>query len=82
MSENITAIKEDVEKFRNSQLTISSRELEILFLLSEGLSSKEIADQLYISYDTVRTHRNNILKKTKFRTLTQAVSYCIRDGII
>ena len=72
----------DFEKYRATSMTISTRELEILNLLSEGLSSKEIADQLYISYDTVRTHRNNILKKTKFRTLTQAVSYCIRDGII
>ena len=72
----------DFEKYSATSKIISTRELEILNLLSEGLSSKEIANQLYISYDTVRTHRNNILKKTKFRTLTQAVSYCIRDGII
>ncbi|WP_083930685.1 response regulator transcription factor [Eudoraea adriatica] len=72
----------DFEKYTSTSMVISTRELEILNLLSEGLSSKEIADQLYISYDTVRTHRNNILKKTKFKTLTQAVSYCIRDGII
>ena len=72
----------DFEKYSATSKIISTRELEILNLLSDGLSSKEIANQLYISYDTVRTHRNNILKKTKFRTLTQAVSYCIRDGII
>ena len=69
------------EKYRATPMTISARELEILYLLSEGLSSREIADQLCISYDTVRTHRNNILKKTKFKTLTQAVSHCVRDGI-
>lgn len=70
----------DLKKYRATR--ISLREREILFLLSEGLSSKEIADKLHISYDTVRTHRNNILKKTNFRTLTQAVSYCVRDGLI
>ena len=71
----------DFKKYRATSMTFSTRELEILYLLSEGMSSREIADQLCISYDTVRTHRNNILKKTKFKTLTHAVSHCVRDGI-
>ena len=61
---------------------ITCRELEILKLLTEGYSSKEIAGLLNISYDTVRTHRNNILKKTNFKTLTQVVSHFIREGLL
>ena len=61
---------------------LSNREIEILGLISEGLSSKEIAENLSISYDTVRTHRNNVLKKTRFNTLTQAIGYFIREGLI
>ena len=61
---------------------LSNREMEILGLLAEGFSSKEIAEILFISYATVRTHRNNILKKTEFKSLTQAVGYFIREGVL
>jgi two-component system nitrate/nitrite response regulator NarL len=46
------------------QFFLSSRELEIFFLIIEGKSSQNIADLLYISRDTVSTHRKNIIKKT------------------
>ncbi len=66
----------------SGRLAISNREVNIIKLLSEGYTSKEIGRQLNISYETVRTHRNNILKKTKFKTLTHVVSYYIRSGLI
>lgn len=78
---NISSI-EGLERYRKSRKNISAREIEIIGLLSEGFSSREIADQLFISYDTVRTHRNNILKKTKCKTITQVVSHYIRQGLI
>ncbi len=62
--------------------TVSAREMEILKLISEGFSSKEVADYLHISLDTVRTHRKNILQKTDFRNLAQAVSHYVRQGLI
>lgn len=74
--------KEDLLKPEISLETITSREIEILKYVSEGVGSKEIAERLHISYDTVRTHRNNILKKTKFNTLTQVVCYYIKEGLI
>lgn len=64
------------------QSAISNREVNVIKLLSEGYTSKEIGKILNISYDTVRTHRNNILKKTRFKTLMQVVSYYIRNELI
>ena len=61
---------------------LSDRELEILKYLSSGLSTTEVADALLISPTTVRTHRNNILKKTSFKTISQAIAYFIREGLI
>lgn len=72
---------EDLEHVQ-SKLAISNREIEILKLISEGFSSKDIANYLYISLDTVRTHRRNILNKTNFKNLTQAVGHYIREGLI
>ncbi len=77
----ISSIK-DFERTSKLKVICSQRELEILRLLAEGFRSKEIADCLHISYDTVRTHRTNILKKTKMRSLTQVVSTYIRDGVL
>lgn len=65
-----------------SKPTISNRETEILKLASEGFSSREIADYLHISLDTVRTHRKNILNKTEFKNLTQAIAHFVREGLI
>jgi DNA-binding CsgD family transcriptional regulator len=61
---------------------LSARETEILRLIAEGYKSKEIADMLNISYDTVRTHRNNILKRKAFKSISQAVAYYIREGVL
>ncbi len=69
-------------KLVQPKLEISNREVEILKLISEGFSSKEIADYLHISTGTVRTHRKNILNKTEFKNLTQAAIYYVREGLI
>lgn len=74
--------KEDLDEQTESPQVLSKREIEILGCLSEGLSSQEVAEQLFISPATVRTHRNNILKKTSFQSITQAVAYSIRQGLI
>ena len=72
---------EDLEK-EQEELIISNREVDVLKLLAEGYSSKEIADYLNISSETVNTHRKNILSKTKFKNLTQAVIHFVREGLI
>lgn len=77
---NISSIEDLGNK--QAQLEISGREIEILQLISEGFSSKEIANYLHISPDTVRTHRKNILNKTDFKNLTQAAIHYVREGLI
>lgn len=61
---------------------LSSREMEVLKLLAEGHSNKEIADMLSISVKTVETHRSNIMKKHNFRNITDLVLYAVRNHII
>ena len=43
--------------------SLTDREIEILKLIAEGMSNKEIGDQLFISHRTVDTHRTNLMKK-------------------
>ena len=61
---------------------LSPREIEILKFIAEGYNSKQIAESLFISYDTVRTHRNNIISKRNFKSINQAVAYYLKKGIL
>ncbi len=66
----------------NLKTQLSERQLEITQMLAEGLSAEEIADKLFISSHTVRTHRKNILRKTNSKNTTQLVSRCLAAGLI
>lgn len=61
---------------------LSGREREILKLLAEGYSNKEIAGLLAISVKTVETHRANIMRKHHFKNITELVLYAVRNHII
>ncbi len=65
---------------RRSELT--GRELEILSLVGEGKTSKEIAERLYISENTVRNHVRNILDKLGMKSRFEAVNWAYREGLI
>jgi DNA-binding CsgD family transcriptional regulator len=60
----------------------SGRELEILKLIAEGLGSEQIADKLFLSVNTVDTHRRNILKKTKTSNTHELVIELQETGIL
>jgi DNA-binding NarL/FixJ family response regulator len=64
----------------NSLLT--GRELEIITLISLEYSGKEISEQLYISVNTVETHRKNIMKKLKLKNIISLVKYAINNDLI
>jgi DNA-binding CsgD family transcriptional regulator/PAS domain-containing protein len=61
---------------------LSKREKEILKLVALGYNSKQIADQLYISFHTVNRHRQNIIDKTGRKNTGELVQYAINNGII
>jgi DNA-binding NarL/FixJ family response regulator len=61
---------------------ISSREREILQLLAEGNSNKDIAQLLNLSLKTVETHRSNIMHKLGLKSITDLVLYAVRNHII
>lgn len=59
---------------------LSTREREIIKLIAEGKSSREIADLLYISSRTVQHHRANIMRKLNFKKTADLVKYAIQKG--
>lgn len=61
---------------------LTGREREILGRLAEGLSSKQIADKLHLSENTIVNHRKNILRKTNTKNVAELIRYAINSGII
>ena len=61
---------------------LSEREKEVVRLVVSGLSNKEIADKMFISANTVMTHRRNIARKTQIRSSAALTIYAIVNGLI
>ncbi|MBN1699205.1 MAG: response regulator transcription factor [Spirochaetales bacterium] len=62
-------------------IVLSIREREVLQLIAEGKSTKEIAAILYLSPKTVETHKRNIMEKTRISSIPELVKYAIGEGI-
>ena len=67
---------------RLKDLGITKRELEILELIAQGLSNREIADRLFVSENTVKTHSSRLFDKLSARRRTQAVQIGKEMGLI
>jgi DNA-binding NarL/FixJ family response regulator len=67
--------------FSENQI-LSARELEIITLISLEYSGKEISEQLFISLNTVETHRKNIMKKLKTKNVIGLVKYALKNNLI
>ncbi len=61
---------------------LTAREIEVLQLIVEGRSNKEIAEALVISESTVKNHLRNILEKLHLRNRIQAAVYAVRQGLV
>ena len=66
----------------NKKTILSTREVEVLGLVSKGFASKEIADKLFLSVNTVNNHRQNILEKVKASNTSEAVNYARNLGLL
>lgn len=64
------------------QLGITKREFEILELIAEGLSNREIAEKLFVSENTVKTHSSRLFDKLSAKRRTQAVQIAKENGLI
>lgn len=63
-------------------LKISKRELEVLELMAKGLSNKEIAENLFVSLNTIKTHSSNLFEKLNVNRRTQAIETAKKLQII
>lgn len=71
--------KEDKQGDTNSY---TKREMEVLALLAEGLSNKEIADRMFVSERTIVGHKSNLMAKTNTKNTVSLLAFAIRNGLI
>ena len=75
-------VKRAEEKQQFPAPTLTSREVEVLRLVAKGMSNREIADELYISENTVKNHVRNILEKLHLHNRMEAVIYAVRERLL
>lgn len=81
VSEKLEEIEKNGDRRRLHE-DLTSRELEVLHLIADGLSNQEIADKLFITLKTVKTHVSSILSKLEVSDRTQATIYAFKHGLI
>lgn len=67
---------------RKKETALTPREIEIIQHLCDGLAAKEVADKLNVSFRTIETHRNNILRKLGFNNTIELIKYAVKQGIV
>jgi DNA-binding NarL/FixJ family response regulator len=67
---------------RGTRLELTARESQVLDLLARGYSTKAMADQLYLSVNTVRNHTQSLLNKLNAHSKLEAVATAVREGLI
>ena len=75
-------VKRAEEKQQFPAPTLTSREVEVLRLVAKGMSNREIADELYISENTVKNHVRNILEKLHLHSRMEAVIYAVKERLL
>jgi len=65
-----------------NRLRLSTRELEVLQLIADGLSNQQIAERLFVSLNTIKTHTSNLFLKMEVERRTQAIEMAKRLGLI
>ncbi|MFC2047077.1 response regulator [Chloroflexota bacterium] len=74
--------KAEREATQESDVLLSPREGEVLQLVAQGATNKEIGDSLFISENTVKTHLRNIMEKLHLANRSQAAAYAVKMGLV
>jgi DNA-binding NarL/FixJ family response regulator len=71
-----------IKEAEGSQVGLTEREIEIVRLLAQGATNREMAEKLFITQNTVKVHLKNILEKLKLRNRQQLVAYAVQEGLV
>lgn len=82
VGDDVSLFKFPNEKLLNLGHNLTTREFEIVKKISKGLSSKQIAEKLFLSIHTVNTHRRNILQKSKKEHISEYIYELLSQGLI
>ena len=82
LSEFATMIKKSDERQQVPVPRLTDRELEVLKLVARGLNNRSIAEELFISENTVKNHIRNILEKLQLHSRMEAVVYAVREKLL
>lgn len=83
VTEVLNSNSRSIQKTSNSQIDeLSNREREVLKLIAEAYSTKEIADQLSLEVSTIETHRKSIMRKLNTRNVAGLVRIAIQEGLV
>lgn len=77
-----TAVPFAPNQLKREQLTITPREMEVLELIANGMSNREIAAKLFVSENTIKTHSSRVFDKLGARRRTQAVQLAKEYGLL
>ena len=78
----LSLLKKERSSTNSLEHDLTEREIEILILIADGYTNKEIGEQLFISHRTVDTHRTNMMKKLNVNNIAGLISHAIKSGII
>ncbi|MGB1206025.1 MAG: LuxR C-terminal-related transcriptional regulator [Chitinophagales bacterium] len=61
---------------------LTARELEVVELIAQGITTKEISKKLFLSHHTIYTHRRNIMKKLNVKSASELILYAVKTGLV
>jgi len=82
VSDILETASSNVAQYSCEGLNVSDREMEIIKLIAEGLSNKEVADKLFLSTHTVTTHRKTFLNKLVVNNTSDLVLFALRENLV
>lgn len=70
------------KEYSNSRSLLTTTELQLVQLLAQGKTTREIAEERCLSYHTVNTHRKNIFRKLEINSVQELIKYALKNGLV